>query len=223
MSRFALACCCAFSLGLAPAAAQTTPSPAPSTAPAPATAATAPSPEAAKIAEAMAKITSFRMLLSSPNGFAGTITVVIPQKRTKALVAFGTTTNEVVMADGRMFMRTNGGDWRENDNPAGGGSVNMASFKSMADAANIRLLPDRVENGTTFGVYETTPPAPPGVPAGTTIPPMTCTYDKTTHLPRACTIMSMTQTFEGWNDPANVVEVPVVPGASPAPAASPHP
>jgi hypothetical protein len=221
MSRFALACCCAFSLGLAPAAAQSAPSPAPSAAPA--AAATAPSPEAVKIAEAMAKITSFRMLMNSPNGVAGTVTVMIPQKRTKALMAFGTTTNEVVLADGRMYMRTNGGDWRENDTPAGGGFTNMASFKSIADAAKIRLLPDRVENGMTVGVYETTPPAPPGMPAGITVPTMTCTYDKTTHLPRTCTIVSMTQTFEGWNDPANVVEVPVVPGASPAPAASPHP
>jgi len=216
MSRFALACCCAFAFGAAPAAAQT----APPASPAPAAAATAPSPEAVKIAAAMSKVNSFRMQLSSTQGMGGTIVVVLLQKRTKATIAMGPMVNEVVMADGRMYARMNGGDWHVSDTPAAAG-FGDAAIKKMVDPASIHVLPDRVENGTTVGVYETTPPVPPGAPATTAIPVMTCTYDKTTYLPRTCTFQTMTQTFEGWNDPANTIDVPVV--ASPAPASSPHP
>ena len=215
MSRFALACCCAFAFGLAPAAAQTPPPPSP------APAATAPSPEALKLVAAMSKVRSFRVQLSSATGMAGTITIVLlPAKRTKAAIAMGTMMNEMVAADGRMYTRMNGGDWHVGDMPAGGGLTDSA-LKAMTDPSRFRVLADRVENGTTVGVYEVTPLVPPGAPAGFAIPPLSCTYDKATYLPRTCEIQGFTQTFEGWNDPANVVDVPVV--ASPAPAASPHP
>jgi hypothetical protein len=207
MSRFALACLCALAFGLAPAGAQTTPTPAP------------PSPEAVKIVAAMAKMTSFRMQLTSTNGMAGTITVVVPTKRTKAMVAMGPMVSEMVSADGKMYVRLNGAEWRTVDAP--GGNYSDMALKTMADPSKLRVLPDRVENGTTVGVYEMTPALPPGAPAGTPISPLTCTYDKTTYLPRSCTFQTMTQTFEGWNDPANTVDLPVL--ASPAPAASPHP
>ncbi|HEY6233781.1 MAG TPA: hypothetical protein VIW69_01595 [Candidatus Elarobacter sp.] len=212
MSRFALACCCAFAFGLAPAAAQTPPPPA---------AATAPSPDAVKLVAAMSKVRSFRVQISSPMGMAGTVTfVMLPARRTKAVIAMGSMMNEMVGADGRMYTRMNGGDWHVSDLPAGGGMTD-AALKAMTDPSQFHVLPDRVENGTTVGVYEVTPPAPPGMPAGSAMPPLSCTYDKTTYLPRACTFQNLTQTFEGWNDPANVVDVPVV--ASPAAAASPHP
>jgi hypothetical protein len=211
MTRFALACCCAFAAGLAPAAAQTAPSPAP------AASATAASPEAAKLIAAMSKVTSFRMQLSTTTGMGGTVTIIVPTKRTKAAFAMGPMMSEVVMADGRMYTRTNGGDWRVTDAPATFGMADGA-VKAMTDASRIHVLPDRVENGTTVGVYEVTPPAPPNAPAGYVPTALSCTYDKTTYLPRTCTYQNLTQTFEGFNDPANVVDVPVV-----APTASPHP
>jgi hypothetical protein len=216
MSRFALACSCAFAFGLAPAAAQTTPPPAP------AAAATAASPEAVKLVSAMSKVQSFRVQMSSPNGMAGTITfVMLPARRTKGVVAIGSMMNEMVAADGRMYMRMNGGDWTVADLPASGGLMSDARMKSMTDPTRFHMLPDRVENGTTVGAYEMTIPALPGAPAGMVLPPFSCTYDKTTYLPRTCTVQTMTQTFEGWNDTANVVDVPVI--AAPAPTASPHP
>ncbi|GEM_PF-1081774 len=216
MSRFVLASLCAFAFGLAPAGAQTTPQPAP------AAAATAPSPEALKLVSAMSKVQSFRVQISSPNGMAGTITLVmLPARRTKAVVAIGSMMNEMVAADGRMYTRMNGGDWNVADLPAGGGLMGDAALKAASDPTKLHLLPDRVENGTTVGAYDVVMPLPPGAPAGMVLPPLSCTYDKTTYLPRTCTFQTMTQTFEGWNDPANVVDAPVI--ASPAPAASPHP
>jgi hypothetical protein len=214
MSRFALACCCAFAAGLAPAAAQTPPPTAP--------AASAPvvSPEAAKLAAAFSKVTSFRMQLSTTSGMGGTITVIVPTNRTKAVIAMGSMMNEMVMADGRTYMRSNGGDWRATDSMPGA-AMAQSALKTMSDPSKFHVLPDRVENGTTVGVYEVTPPAPPGAPAGFVVPALSCTYDKSTYLPRTCTYQSLTQTFEGFNDPANVVDVPVV--GSPAPASSPHP
>jgi hypothetical protein len=172
-----------------------------------------------KIVAAIAKMNSFRVQLSAPNGMGGTITVVVPAKRTKAVVAMGPMMTEMVSADGHMYARMNGADWRVVDST--GSSFADVALKSLVDPSRFRILPDRVENGTTVGAYELIPALPPGAPASTQLPPATCTYDKTTYLPRTCTIQTMTQTFEGWNDPANVVDVPVV--ASPAPAASPHP
>jgi hypothetical protein len=211
MSRFALACCCAFAFGLAPAAAQTPPAPSP----APAAAVPAPSPEALKLGAAMRKVQSFRVQLTSPAGVAGTFTIVmLPARRTKAVMAMGSMLNELVAADGRMYTRTNGGDWRVADLPPGG-VVTDAAIRSMTDSTQFRILADRVENGTTVGVFEVTPASPPGMPVSANSTPVSCTYDKTTYLPRTCTYQMLTQTFEGWNDPANVVDVPVV--ASPRP------
>lgn len=208
MTRFALACCCAFAAGLAPAAAQTAPSPAP------AASAPAASPEAAKLIAAMSKVTSFRMQFNTATGVGGTITVIVPTRRTKSVVAMGSMMNESVIADGRMYTRMNGGDWRVTDVPGAAGMAG-AAVKAMSDPSKVRVLPDRVENGTTVGVYELTPPAPPNAPAGYVPTTISCTYDKTTYLPRTCTYHNLTQTFEGFNDPANVVDVPVV--ASPQP------
>ncbi len=168
---------------------------------------------AVKIVAAMAKMSSFRVQLTSTSGMAGTITVVVPSKRTKAVVAMGPMMTEMVSADGHTYARMNGAEWRVLDMP--GGSFADVGIKSLADPTKFHILPDRVENGTTVGVYELTPALPPGAPASTPMPPLTCTYDKTTYLPRACTFQTMTQTFEGWNDPANVVEVPVVPSPRP--------
>ena len=208
MSRFALACMCAFAFGLAPAGAQTAPPSSPPPAPA-----AAPSPEIAKITAAMAKMNSFRMQLSSTSGMGGTITIVGPTKRMKAVIAMGSMMTEMVSADGHMYARMNGADWRVVDSP--GGTMGDLALRSMSDPSKFRILPDRVENGTTVGVYELTLTLPPGMPASSPMPPMSCTYDKTTYLPRTCTFQTMTQTFEGWNDPANVVDIPVV--ASPRP------
>ena len=208
MSRFALACFCVLAFGLAPAGAQTAPSPAPP-------AVTVPSPEAVKLVSAMSKVQSFRVQMSAPSGIAGTITVVmLPARRTKLVLAIGSMLNEVVAADGRMYTRMNGGDWTVAALPAAG-LMTESAMKAMADPAQLRMLPDRVENGTTVGVYQATPVFPPGMAASANPTPLTCTYDKTTYLPRTCTYQTMTQTFEGWNDPANVVEVPVVPSPRP--------
>jgi hypothetical protein len=211
MTRFALACCCAFACGLAPAVAQTPP------APPPGAAVIAPSPEAQKIAAAWSKVTSFRVTLNSASGFGATVTrVLVPQTRTKMVAAMGDTASEVVIAGGRMYTRSNGGAWVVADAP-GGLEYGDAVLKAMADPSNFRVLADRVEGGTTVGVFEVTPPLPPGMVAGTAVPPLSCTYDKKTYLPRMCGVQGMTQTFDGWNDPANAVDVPLVAPASPHP------
>jgi hypothetical protein len=210
MTRVSLACLCAFAFGLAPAGAQT----APSSSPAP-SAAAAPSPEAAKIAAAMTKIQSFRIQISSTNGMGGTITVLVPAKRSKAVVAMGQMVAETVTSDAKTYSRVNGGDWHLVDMPSVAGFAAASGLNPFIDPSKFHILADRVENGTTLGVYEMIPPMPPGTPASMAATPMRCTYDKTTYLPRTCTFQTMTQTFEGWNDPANVVDVPVV--ASPKP------
>ena len=82
-------------------------------------------------------------------------------------------------------------------------------------------LPDRAENGVTYGAFGSLAMGNGGVP-GT----MECTYDKATYLPHACTVLLQTLpvplhvTYDKWNDPSNTIEPP--PGiAPPTPRPSP--
>ncbi len=202
--------------GLSPAVAQTPASPAP------AAAATAPSPVAAALSAAMEKVTSFRLIVTTPTGMVNTMTYVGPKQRMKMLMTMGPMVVEGVTADGLTYVRVNGGEWRRQEMPAGGESgTPLSLIKRIANAQSIRPLPDRTENGIVVGVYEVAAPAMPGASPSAPLQPLTCTYDKTSSLPRACENAMLTMKYEGWNDPANVVDVPVI--ASPAPAASPHP
>ncbi len=90
-----------------------------------------------------------------------------------------------------------------------------------APDTKLEPLADRSEGGVTYGAFGSLAVGNGGVPAT-----MECTYDKTTFLPHACTVVLQALptpvhvTYDRWNDPANVVEAP--PGvAPPTPAPSP--
>jgi hypothetical protein len=164
---------------------------------------------AAKIGAAMAQATSFRVRLTG--GGTGRIsTMVRAQKRTKVVDTDPITgvVSETVFADGRAYTRSNGGDWRLVDRPHRA-TDDPSPAKKFLDMTKITPLPDRVENGVTVGAYQMDLRLPVATQSAETLT-FTCTYDKTTYLPRSCGNDVVTETFEGWNDPANVVDVPVV-------------
>jgi outer membrane lipoprotein-sorting protein len=83
---------------------------------------------------------------------------------------------------------------------------------SAPPPGQIKLLPDRMEDGASVGVYSvtTTVPAMPGVPSPAAGKPttLTCSYDKQTFLVKKCGNENYVMTFSHYNDPANVVELP---------------
>ncbi len=176
------------------------------------TAAGLPAPVAEKIGAAMANVTSYRVrvTLTGSSGMDNTLTVRPAQKRSKVVESSWGIVTEMIFADGRGYRRVNDGDWHVLDlPPRAPGAPSPA--KAFLDMTKITPLPDRVENGVTVGAYQMEMRFPAITPTESVA--FTCTYDKTTYLPRACANNTSTQTFEGWNDPANIIDIPVVAAA----------
>lgn len=165
---------------------------------------------AGKIDTAVAQATSYRVRVTSAAGRGSIWTMVRAQKRTKVVdtdPVWGVVT-EMIFADGRGYTRT-GGEWRvlqPRNRPAG----EPSPAQTFLNMVKITPLPDRVENGVTVGAYQMDMHPPTVTPSMEMPVTFTCTYDKATYLPRSCRNDVVTETFEGWNDPANVVDVPVV-------------
>jgi hypothetical protein len=169
-----------------------------------------------------------------------TVTMQTREQRMRTVMAIGPFVTETIVAGGRGYARTNGGPWRLQDSTTSTTSVRRAGAGLMAQVMSgmhLHLLPDRRENGRLIGVYEVVTVPPPGAPASAHALTMTCTYDKATSLPLTCANAFVTETFGGWNDPHNRIDVPIVtaptqspiffptptPAASPSPAALPSP
>jgi hypothetical protein len=189
---------------------------------APAAAATAPidgNALGAKIVGAMSKVQSFRLEMSGPtgSGVAGTMTVEItPARRLRLVMAGNQSVSESISADGKLYSRLNGGGWTVQDiSPTV--SSDPGLVQSMMDATRIRALADRSEDGLTLGVFAITLAPPVGAAPQAMQETMTCTYDKTTFLPRTCANGYISEAFVGWNDAANAIVIPAVAGATPTP------
>ncbi|HTW85768.1 MAG TPA: hypothetical protein VMD91_16985 [Candidatus Sulfotelmatobacter sp.] len=178
-----------------------------------------PSGLGARIVGALAKVQSFRLEMSGPtgSGVAGTMTVEVPTKRMRLIMAGGTVVSESISADGKVYTRMNGGAWSVHD-LAPDASSDPGMVQSMLDATHIRALPDRTEDGKVLGVYQITLAPPVGTTPQSIQAAMTCTYDKATYLPRTCANGFISEAFTGWNDPANTIVVPAV--SSPPPPRS---
>lgn len=170
-----------------------------------------------RVVTALKGVQSYQMAIAGPAGMAGTTTFVKPM-RSHTLMTVGPMTMESIFVDRTIYMRMNGGAWQTRTVPDAQQAQLKTQIEGMAADAVVTPLPDRNENGTTVGAYQYTMPLP--LPTSETSvkpgPPSTliCTYDKTTNLPRTCsmtmpqTAMTMTMTYSHWNDPANAVDVP---------------
>lgn len=175
------------------------------------TAAGLPAPVAEKIGAAMAKVTSYRVRVNvtGSSGMGNTMTVVPAQKRSKVVESSWGIVTETIFADGRGYRRVNAGDWQVLDPPHRAPGAPSAA-QAFLDMTKITPLPDRVENGAAVGAYQMALHHPAVTPSMEMPVTFTCTYDKTTYLPLACANDTVTETYEGWNDPANVIDVPLV-------------
>jgi hypothetical protein len=169
----------------------------------------APAPDAAKVFAALSGAASYRVRVtfrSGPGTPSSMISTVMTSPRRIKNVSDRGAVSEYAVVDEHLYTR-DAGDWIRRDRAAAPPDpLHLAAGAGVMTYA----LPDRIENGAAVGAftYEPTAPSAAALPAG--MRTTTCTYDKTTYLLRTCFNAVMTMKFEGWNDPANHVDVPVV-------------
>lgn len=189
----------------------------------------------AKLAQGVAGVTSVRMVMTTPAG-PGTMTVVFPTAgqprglRAKIAMTGPQIAMSMYIVDGYMYQSINGSRWEKRPLPNVADAVHLGP--AFDTGGTLTPLPDRVEDGTTYGAFSESPPAAFGASPALTF---TCTYDKTTGRVHQCSSQLLSMTYTGYNDPANVVDLPAStadaielpaiplqpPGAAPQPVGSP--
>jgi hypothetical protein len=186
----------------------------------------------AKMKAAQAAVQSFRMQISAP-GTTGIATIFNNPKRMHMRMASGPMTVEMYIADGYVYQNIANTGWKKQLLPAGAALVDIQ--RAFDGNTAFSVAPDVTDGGVTYGAITLQLSAAP-VPGAPPAPPLTitCSYDKQSYLMHACTSTYATETFSGYDDPANVVTLPPElataidtgpprPQASPPPAASPAP
>jgi hypothetical protein len=185
----------------------------------------------AKMKAAQAAVQSFRMQISAP-GTAGVATVFNNPKRMHMQLSSGPLTIEMYIADGYAYQNIGNTGWKKQLLPAGAALVDIQ--RAFDGKTVFAVAPDVTDGGVTYGAITMQLAAAP-VPGAPAAPPLTitCSYDKQSYLMHACGSTYATETFSGYDDPANVVTLPpelttatdagpMMPHAPPpSPAASP--
>ncbi len=186
----------------------------------------------AKMKAAQGAVHSFRMQISGP-GMTGVATIFNSPKRMHMQMASGPLTIEMYVSDGYAYQNIGKSGWKKQQLPAGSALVDIQ--RAFDGSTVFAVAPDVTDGGVTYGAISMQLSAV-SVPGAPSTPPLTitCSYDKQSYLMHACTSPYATETFSGYDDPANAVSIPpelatavdagpVIPPAasSPAPAASP--
>jgi hypothetical protein len=179
---------------------------------------------------AMAAVQSFRMQITAP-GATGVATVMTKPMRLHMQMASGPLTIEMYSADGYLYQNIAKSGWKKQRLPDGAAVIDVQ--RALDGSTTFAPAADVVDGGVSYGALAMTIPVAtiPGAPAGAPIT-LTCSYDKKTLLMHACSTPLATETFSGYNDPANDVTLPpdlasavdagpVLPVAPAAPSASP--
>jgi hypothetical protein len=172
----------------------------------------------AKVDQAIGAAASYHVTVTGPGLLLDILEVGHDRLRVQSTV--GATTTESLVIGTAMYYHGPSTPWT-----AGAVAAIKRPRKNLlymaAPDSKLEPLPDRAENGVTYGAFGSLALGNGGVPAT-----MECTYDKTTFLPHACTVVMQSLpaplhvAYDRWNDTANVVEPP--PGvAPPTPAPSP--
>jgi hypothetical protein len=140
---------------------------------------------------------------------------------------------EMYLVGAFAYQRVGTSDWQKRSLPPDRALVDIQG--ELVDATQLTSIPDVVDGGVTYGAVRLSSNTA-SVPGAPNVGPLTltCTYNKTTFLLHACTSPAITESFDAYNDPVNVVTLPdalsalpdagpIVPPASstPAPTAAP--
>ena len=160
-----------------------------------------------KLVAGLAGVSSMRIVMTLPGGTASA--VVRPagtDHRTFSVhmqMRGPTMAMELYVVDGYMYQSINGSRWERRPLPDPMSAVHLGP--AFGDPGNVTPLPDRVEDGVSYGAFSESPPA---ALSSSGLMTFTCTYDKSSGRLHACDSPLGTMTYGGYNDPANVVELP---------------
>jgi hypothetical protein len=163
----------------------------------------------AKLAAGLRGTTSLRVVMTLPSG---TATMIVrlgsgPSHRGMAVKVqmngiAAAQTLDMYIVDGYMYQSINGSRWERRPLPDPTQAVHLGP--AFGEPGQIVPQPDRVVDGVTYGAFTESPAVVPASPLTT----FECTYDKATGRLHVCESALGTMTYSGYNDPANVVELP---------------
>jgi hypothetical protein len=158
----------------------------------------------AKIAAAMTAAKSFVVTTSAATGMTGSMTFVAPNLYHSALV-FNRARRDVVLVGSTAYISDNDG---QTYRKVGAPPEVVAAQAELRAIPVDRLLPDKITAGKTWGQFATSSGGPEKDQ------PLTCSYDKTTYRIGQCSNPGLMMSFTRYDDPNNVVLVPVVAGGA---------
>jgi hypothetical protein len=157
-----------------------------------------------------ASVTSMRIVTSSPLGFSNTMTIVTHPRRAHMVMTVGPITIEIYLVDNIIYQRLGSGDWQKRTLPADAALLDL--MKTFVDLSQMTVGPDETDGGTVYGTLQldVNPAQLPGMLQTMATPniKLVCTYDKSTYRMHQCKNDLATETFEGYNDPENVIVLP---------------
>ncbi len=150
-----------------------------------------------KIDGAMKSAKSYVVTTRYPaQSYSSTLVYVAPD-RYRVAVAVAATTTDVITVGATSYSSKNGAPFEKAPvSPEETERIKLISVVKVA-AAHADVTVD----GVTYGAFDTAPPA--GTSAG-----LTCTYDKKSYRLVRCANADWTQSFDDYDDPKNVVDVP---------------
>ena len=181
---------------------------------------------------AQTTVSSVRITMTSPMGFTMT-GVAVTKPRRAHMVMTGPFSIELYLDGDLMYQKIGTTAWKKQELPPKSALMDFA--QTMLDGTRMAVGDDVVDNGVSYGTiaFDFDPakmlPGAPQMPSMN----MTCEYDKHSYLMHLCKNDLFVQTFDHYNDPANVIDIPAealaavdagpiaIPGiASPAPVPS---
>jgi len=128
--------------------------------------------------------------------YSSTLVYVAPD-RSRVAVAIAAHTTDVITVGNTSYSSKNGTPFEK----APVSSDESARLKSIGRVKVGALQADVTADGITYGAFETT------IPLGSVVT-VTCTYDKKSFRLARCVNDEVTQTYNHYDDPNNVVEMP---------------
>jgi hypothetical protein len=150
-----------------------------------------------KVDGAMKNAKSFVVTTSYPaQAYSSTVVYVAPD-RARFAVAVAVRTTDVITIGDTSYSSKNGAPFEK----APVSADESARFKSIGHVKVGAIRADVRADGLTYGAFETT------VPLGAAVT-LTCMYDKKSFRLARCANDEVTQTYNHYDDPGNVVEMP---------------
>jgi hypothetical protein len=150
-----------------------------------------------KVDGAMQSAKSYVVTTSYPaQAYSATLVYVAPD-RSRVAVAIAARTTDVITVGNTSYSSKNGTPFEK----APVLPDESARLKSIGRVKVGAIRPDITTGGVTYGAFETT------VPLGAAVT-LTCMYDKKSFRLARCVNNEVTQTYNHYDDPINVVEMP---------------